>query len=131
MLLGRSWGVLGLLLGALGRSWASLGHLLAALEALSGALEALLGRSWAALRRSCGSWDAFGCILALLGALSRMLLGCMHKNAQHTADESMTLVALSVSPLGQVQPRKGSLGGPLDSLLGLFGQSWALLGLSW
>ena len=55
----------------------------------------------------------------------------MHKNAQHTADESMTLVALSVSPLGQVPPRKGSLGGPLDSLWGFFGLYGEFLGLSW
>ena len=50
----------------------------------------------------------------------------MHKNAQHTADESMTLVALSVSPLGQVQPRRGPWGAPWT----LFWGSLASLGHS-
>ena len=53
----------------------------------------------------------------------------MHKNAQHTADESMTLGALFRFPARSGSTAQEALGSPLDSLLALFGQSWALLGL--
>ena len=55
----------------------------------------------------------------------------MHKNAQHTADESMTLVALSVSPLGQVQWLRDPWEAPWAHFWGSLaslGHSWASLG---